>query len=246
MSRVYSDTVLPEDSGVSQDLNLGIVGDAVTVIAGATLKPNKIADAGGNNIITSDGSGNLTLNGAFAGSMSLISTSTPTDVGYVQITGMTSAYKCYRFTMTNMNVSTNGAEWMFALRQVGGGFSGDTKTSTAFSVGHAGADNWVGLTYRGSTGMVRSNTADPQHINFDQGSAVDETGFGDLYIFNPYNDTYVKQYFGTTTFYKENDEIQTAYYAGFIDSTTEIDAIQFAPSSGTMTGIIKMYAFAGS
>ena len=56
----------------------------------------------------------------------------------------------------------------------------------------------------------------------------------------------VKQYFGITTFYKENDEIQTAYYAGFIDSTTEIDAIQFAPSSGLMSGIIKMYAFAGS
>ena len=134
MSRVYSDTVLPEDSGVSQDLNLGAAGDNVIIPTGATLKTNKIADAAGNNIITSDGSGNLTLNAAFGGSMSLISTTTPTDVGYVQITGMTAAYKCYRFTMTSMNLNTDGAEWMFALRQVGGGFSGDTKTSTAWSL----------------------------------------------------------------------------------------------------------------
>ena len=146
--------------------------------------------------------------------------------------------------MTSMNVDTDGAEWMFALRQVGGGFSGDTKTSTAWSIGHATDDSYANIAYRSQ--MVRSNTADPQLINFDQGSAVDETAFGDLYIFNPYNDTYVKQYFGTTTFYKENNELQTVHYAGFIDSTTEIDAIQFAPSGGLMTGVIKMYGFAGS
>ena len=33
MSRVYSDTVLPEDSGVSQDLTLGTTGDTVQVLS---------------------------------------------------------------------------------------------------------------------------------------------------------------------------------------------------------------------
>ena len=42
MSRVYSDTVLPEDSGVSQDLTLGTTGDTVQVTSGATLKVNTI------------------------------------------------------------------------------------------------------------------------------------------------------------------------------------------------------------
>ena len=246
MAIVYTDNVLPETSGVAEDLNLGTTGDNVIVPAGATLKTNKITDAGGNNIITSDGSGNLTLNGAFAGSFALINTYTPTDVGYAQITGLTSSYKCYRFTWTSMNVSTDGAEWQIAFRQVGGGFSGDTKTTTAFSIGHAANDSWTGVTYRGSTGMVRSNTADPQQINFDQGSATDETGSGELYLFNPYNSTYVKQFFGTTTFYKENNEIMTAYYGGFIDETTAIDGVQLSPSTGLMTGVMKLYGFAGS
>ena len=55
MSRVYSDTVLPEDSNVSQDFTFGTTGDAVQVTSGATLKLNTLKDAGGNTIWTSDG-----------------------------------------------------------------------------------------------------------------------------------------------------------------------------------------------
>ena len=40
--------------------------------------------------------------------------------------------------------------------------------------------------------------------------------------------------------------IQTQYYAGFIDETTQIDGVQLSPSSGTMTGVMKLYGFAGS
>ena len=92
MAIVYTDNVLHETSGAAEDLNLGTTGDNVILPAGATLKTNKITDAGGNNIITSDGSGNLTLNSTFAGSFALINTYTPTAVGYAQITGLTSTY----------------------------------------------------------------------------------------------------------------------------------------------------------
>ena len=244
MAIVYTDNVLPETSGVAEDLNLGTTGDNVILPAGATLKTNKITDAGGNNIITSDGSGNLTLNGAFAGSFALINTYTPTAVGYAQITGLTSSYKCYRFTWTSMNVSVNGAEWQIAFRQLGGGFSGDTKTTTAWNHGHKADDSWSGQAYGSS--QVRSNTADPQYIDYDQGSAIDETGSGELYLFNPYNSTYVKQFFCQTTYYKEDNTLQTQYYGGFIDETTAIDGVQISPSSGTMTGVMKLYGFAGS
>ena len=244
MAIVYTDNVLHETSGAAEDLNLGTTGDNVILPAGATLKTNKITDAGGNNIITSDGSGNLTLNGAFAGSFALINTYTPTAVGYAQITGLTSSYKCYRFTWTSMNVSTDGAEWQIAFRQVGGGFSGDTKTTTAFNIGHTVTDSWSGIAYGSS--QVRSNTADPQNIDYDQGSAIDETGSGELYLFKPYNTTYVKQIFGQTTYYKEDNTLQTQYYGGFIDETTAIDGVQISPSSGTMTGVMKLYGFAGS
>ena len=55
MSRIYVDQVLPETSGISENINLGASGDVVTLPAGVTLKTNKLTDAGGNNLITSDG-----------------------------------------------------------------------------------------------------------------------------------------------------------------------------------------------
>ena len=76
MATLSVDNVLPETSGVSENLNLGAAGDTVTVPAGATLKTNKITDAGGNNVITSDGSGNLTVNGGMQGDIALLSTQT--------------------------------------------------------------------------------------------------------------------------------------------------------------------------
>ena len=42
MAIVYVDTVVPETSGVSENLNLGAAGDTVTIPAGATLKTNKL------------------------------------------------------------------------------------------------------------------------------------------------------------------------------------------------------------
>ena len=65
MSRIYVDTVLPETTGISENINLGSAGDTVTLPTGVTLKTNKLTDAGGNNLITSDGSGNLTLDSDF-------------------------------------------------------------------------------------------------------------------------------------------------------------------------------------
>ena len=79
MSRVYSDTVLPETSLASEDFTFGTTGDVVQVTSGATLKLNTPKDAGGNTLWTSDGSGNLSsLNAAFSGQPTLLTTNTST------------------------------------------------------------------------------------------------------------------------------------------------------------------------
>ena len=99
MSRVYSDTVLPEDSGVSQDLTLGTTGDTVQVTSGATLKVNTLKDSGGNTIFTSDGSGNLSsINSAFSGGPTLLATNTETNAASSSFTtGIDNTYRVYIF-----------------------------------------------------------------------------------------------------------------------------------------------------
>ena len=109
MAIVYVDTVLPETSGISENLNLGAAGDTVTVPAGATLKTNKIADAGGNNVVTSDGSGNLTVNGGMQGDIALLQTQTASNSSVIEFTNaitgaFTSTYNTYYFTWTGVDV----------------------------------------------------------------------------------------------------------------------------------------------
>ena len=100
MSRVYSDTVLPEDSGVNQDQTLGTTGDTVLVTAGASLNVNTVKDSGGNTLFTSDGSGNLSsVNAGLTGKPVLITTNTVTDGASSAFTGLSSTYKLYTFEL---------------------------------------------------------------------------------------------------------------------------------------------------
>ena len=120
MSRVYSDTVLPEDSGVSQDLTLGTTGDTVQVTSGATLKVNTLKDAGGNTIFISDGSGNLSsLNSSFSGGPTLITTNSETNAATSSFTtGIDNTYRVYIFKFIDINPDTDQAKFGFQAGEV--------------------------------------------------------------------------------------------------------------------------------
>ena len=102
MSKIYADTIETENSNV--DITLGASGDAVLIPSGATLKTNKIADAGGNNIITSNGSGSLTVDSQLQGSEVLLTSQTASGAASVSFTTkIDSSYDvyCFKFIMIN-------------------------------------------------------------------------------------------------------------------------------------------------
>ena len=95
MSKVVATTVLPEDTG--EVLTFGDTGDAIA-ISGDSLNLNKLQDAGGNNIFTSDGSGTLTVPSAFGGAFNLLTTNTFTGVASSAFTSLIdSTYDAYCF-----------------------------------------------------------------------------------------------------------------------------------------------------
>ena len=105
MSKVVATTVLPEDSG--EVLTFGDTGDVIA-ISGDSLNLNNLQDAGGNNIITSDGVGNLTVNSAFGGAMNLLTTNTFTDQASSSFTSLVgSTYDVYIFTFIVINLRTS-------------------------------------------------------------------------------------------------------------------------------------------
>ena len=122
MSRVYSDTVLPEDSGVNQDFTFGTTGDTVQVTSGATLKVNTLKDAGGNTIFTSDGSGNLSsMNSGLQGGPALKTTNTVSGGSSSTFTtDIDSSYRVYIFAWNSVNPATDGADWQVNFSSDGG------------------------------------------------------------------------------------------------------------------------------
>ena len=111
MSKVVATTVLPEDSG--EVLTFGDTGDAIA-ISGDSLNLNVLQDAGGNNMITSDGSGNLTVPSGLGGAMNLLTTNTFTGTTTSNFTTkITSTYDVYCFKFIMINPATDNADFMF-------------------------------------------------------------------------------------------------------------------------------------
>ena len=247
MSRVYSDTVLPEDSGVSQDQTLGTTGDSVVVTAGASLNVNTVKDAGGNTLFTSNGSGVLSsLNTAFTGLPSLITTNAFTDQSAVNFTAsIDSTYKLYIFNIVNWNPSGDGSSLKVNFSTDGGSNYNATKTTTVFLVSHSDDDSTDTGTLAYQTGEDIAQGTGDQNIGMQVGSGADESAGGLLYLFNPSNTTFVKHFYSTVQLkHPHTASIEASwcqYTQGYLNTTSAINAVTFVTNAGTMTGTIKMY-----
>ena len=241
MSRVYSDTVLPEDSGVSQDFTFGTTGDTVQVTSGATLKVNTLKDSGGNTIFTSDGSGNVSsVNSGLSGAPVLITTNTVTDgAASAFTTGIDNTYKLYIFKFINIAPATDGANFYWQGSINAGVAYGVTTTTTCFTAyqNEAGSDN--NLTYQDSLDQALST--DYMQFANTIGNGADECCAGELHLFNPSSISYYKQFYAFTTNAYNAAYMKASRVGGYARVFTPINAIKFTTSSGTFNGTIKMY-----
>ena len=242
MSRVYSDTVLPEDSGVSQDLTLGTTGDSVVVTAGASLNVNTVKDAGGNTLFTSDGSGTLSsMNAAFSGKPTLLDTNTFTGASSSAFTSLiSSTYKLYFFRFYAVNPATVDAFFTFQCSTDGGSNYNLSQTTTVFRAYHYENDTGSGLTYD-NTNDQSIGTAYQTIVKY-AGGLADESAAGELFLFNP-SSAWTKNWYCTGISMESGGGggAYETFTSGAFTTTTAINAIDFKMSSGNMDGIIKMY-----
>jgi hypothetical protein len=75
------------------------------------------------------------------------------------------------------------------------------------------------------------------------GSGADESGSGTLTLFNPSSTTYVKHFIATTNAYsgQASDYAINSYIAGYGNTTSAINAVQFKFESGNFDGTIYLY-----
>ena len=74
------------------------------------------------------------------------------------------------------------------------------------------------------------------------GNGNDECCSGTLHLFNPSDTTFVKQFSSRISTYENNNGIRDNYVAGYGNTTSAVDAVQFKFGSGNIdAGTIKMY-----
>ena len=151
-----------------------------------------------------------------------------------------STYKEYLFIFNNIHPATDGADFTFNMSADSGSNYNVTKTSTQFNARHSEDDGTAAMSY--ITGNDLAQGTGFQVIADGVGNGNDESGAGYLHIFNPSSTTFVKHFISNCNNYRSNDNSYNVYAAGYGNTTSAVDAIQFKFHSGDIdAGTIQLF-----
>ena len=208
---------------------------------GGIFKPTAVNNTSVNNVTDFAG---------IAGGATLVLLSTQTASASANIsftTGIDSTYDEYIFKFINIHPATDNVTFQFNLSTDGGSNYNVTKTTTAFDAAHRETDSEARLEYTPSFDLAQSTSYQALNTSSGLGGDADESLSGSLHLFAPSSTTYVKHFIARMSFYGRFDYAFDTYIAGYGNTTSAINAINFQMSSGNIDdGIIKMYGVAKS
>ena len=189
---------------------------------------------------------NGTLDAAVpTGKMTLLSTQTASASATISFTsGIDSTYDSYVFKFINIHPATDNVAFQFNLSVDTGSNYNVTKTTTVFRARHDEADSQADLLY--VTGDDLAQSTGFQSILKGLGNDNDECGNGTLTLFNPSSTVFVKHFIASAPFSHKDPAARSLFTAGYGNTTSAVDAVQFSMSSGNIdSGIIKLYGIGG-
>ena len=161
--------------------------------------------------------------GGKAGSLMplLLFTSDGSDANATFSTKIDSTYDEYLFILNNIHGETADTHMAWQCNAVGGSGFNETITSSAFISKHSEDDGTANLGYT---------------------TYGDQAQSGWLRIYNPASTTFVKHFISRVGGVEETPQIYDWFAAGYINTTTAIDEVQFYFSSGEIQGgTIQMF-----
>ena len=109
-----------------------------------------------------------------------------------------------------------------------------------FRAYHNEAGDSYDLEYRTARDLAQSTSF--QNLTESTGNDNDQSCSGTLTLFAPSSTTFVKHWLSTSNTYHNNDFSMNVNSAGYFNTTSGINAIQFKMSSGNIdSGVIKLY-----
>ncbi len=152
-------------------------------------------------------------------------------------------YGEYLFTFNNIHPQTDSEEFTFQGNAAGGSGYNETITSTTFAAQHGESDSPTELSYDGTADQAQGTGFQQLSAHNDVGGAeADESLSGYLHLFNPSSTTFVKHFIAVTQYSGWESRSVNSYTAGYFNTTSAIDEIQFKMSSGNIdAGDICLY-----
>ena len=156
-----------------------------------------------------------------------------------------STYPIYLFKFINIHPATDGADLVWQVNSVGGSGFNETITSTFFDAYHS--EGGAGASTRYLTGYDQAQGTAYQYMTNAIGNDNDQSLSGEMYFFNPSSTTFVKHFMHQVSTYTGDDYSENQFGAGYVNTTSAIDEIQFKINSGNMdSGTIKLYGIKDS
>ena len=149
-----------------------------------------------------------------------------------------STYKEYVFTINNIHPQTNDESFTVNFRDGGTDYDA-VKTTASFRAYHDEAGTTQAAAYVDND-LAQSTAVQP--ISNNLGSDADQCVSGYLHLFNPSSTTFVKHFQIHTNTTHASDYTNEWHFAGYCNTTSAIDGVQFKMSSGNIdSGDICLY-----
>ena len=175
-----------------------------------------------------------------SGALKLLSTQTASNSASLSFTsGIDSTYNEYVFYFVDINPATDVQKLTFQTSTDGGSSYAVNVTSTSFRATHSegGADGEI--IYDTGNDLANSTSFNP--LSGTIGNGADECAAGELHLFSPSSTTRVKHWTSTFNLYEASNATVHQLNAGYFNTTSAINAIQFKMGSGNFDGNIYMF-----
>ena len=151
-----------------------------------------------------------------------------------------STYKEYVFLFHNIHPGTDNKQLTVGFRDGGSDYDAP-KTTSLFIAYHEESGSSAGIFYSDTYDLAQSTAFQPI-TGLISANETDANGCGYLHLFNPSSTTFVKHFIAKSSCQTASDEASQDWAAGYINTTTAIDAVQFKMSSGNIdAGTISLY-----
>ena len=157
-------------------------------------------------------------------------------------------YRTYIFKFINCHPSAADAYSVTFNGSIDSGSNYNvTKTTTVFRAYHDEGDTATAVDYRTGSDIAQGTGFQTLGADGYLDDDADSSISGELWLFNPSSTTYVKHFMYRLTCNQRNDAASENFGAGYCNTTSAVDAVQFSVSGGSYgSGTFKLYGIKDS